>query len=179
MEGQTWLVANIIQMSHYYRMLPIMALAITLGAAVVSEPQKSPQKTPHFKVSKTEQEWKKQLSPQQYRVLREAATDPRSEGGYTNTTESGSYHCGGCDQELFKSDHKFHSGCGWPSFYAAAAKDHVVLRPDHSYGMDRVEVLCSNCGGHLGHIFKDGPPPTGQRYCINTSSLKFVPAKKK
>lgn len=130
------------------------------------------------KVVKTEAEWKKQLTPQQYEVLRKAATEPAFKGEYTDNHQKGTYYCAACGYELFKSDTKFDSGCGWPSFFAVAAKDRVVLLKDESHGMQRIEVRCASCNGHLGHVFEDGPKPTGLRYCINSISLKFKPAAK-
>lgn len=130
------------------------------------------------KVVKTEAEWKKQLTPSQYEVLRKAATEPAFQGEYTDNHQKGTYYCAACGYELFKSDTKFDSGCGWPSFFAVAAKDRVVLLNDDSHGMHRIEVRCASCNGHLGHVFEDGPKPTGLRYCINSISLKFKPAAK-
>ena len=124
----------------------------------------------------TEAQWKKILSPQAFYVLREKGTEPAFVGKYTDTMEPGTYLCAACGQELFRADNKFHSGCGWPAFYAAAAGDRVTLTTDNSHGMSRTEVTCSKCKSHLGHIFDDAPDqPTGQRYCINSISLRFVP----
>jgi peptide-methionine (R)-S-oxide reductase len=125
------------------------------------------------KIVKSEQEWKEALTPEQYRILRERGTERAFTGRYWNLKEDGTYTCAGCGQELFQSDTKFDSGCGWPSFYDAAASGRVTARDDFSHGMHRIEVLCSRCGGHLGHVFDDGPEPTGQRYCINSASLQF------
>ena len=130
------------------------------------------------KVVKTDAEWKKLLTPARYEVLRQSATEPAFQGEYTDTKEKGTYYCAACGSELFKSDTKFHSGCGWPSFFAVAAKDKVRLLNDDSHGMHRIEVRCASCDGHLGHVFEDGPKPTGLRYCINSISLKFKPAAK-
>jgi peptide-methionine (R)-S-oxide reductase len=125
------------------------------------------------KVVKSEGEWKEALSPTQYHILREKGTERAFTGKYWKHKENGTYVCAGCGQELFHSDTKFDSGTGWPSFYKAVDKDKVELRNDDNYGMHRVEVVCRRCGGHLGHVFDDGPEPTGQRYCINSESLDF------
>ena len=124
---------------------------------------------------KTEEDWKRDLSDEEYRVLRRAGTEAPFSGEYWNHKENGAYTCAGCGTELFRSDQKFDSSCGWPSFYDAVDKDRIEERVDNSHGMRRVEVLCRACGGHLGHIFPDGPQPTGERYCINSVSLKFQP----
>ena len=126
-----------------------------------------------FPVEKTDAEWKKELTPEQYRVLRQAGTERPFTGIYTDNDKPGVYRCAACGAELFTSGSKFHSGCGWPSIDAAAKAGTVVLRTDNSLGMTRTEVLCANCGGHLGHLFDDGPTATGMRYCINSESLKF------
>lgn len=130
-------------------------------------------------ITKTDVEWRKILTPEQYHVLREKGTERAFTGEYWNNKEPGTYYCAGCGTTLFSSDTKFDSHCGWPSFHAALAKDNVKLQPDHSHNMVRTEVLCAKCGGHLGHIFDDGPAPTGQRYCINSVSIKFVKKEKK
>ena len=122
----------------------------------------------------TEDEWKKKLSKEEYRVLREKGTERAFTGEYWNHKEKGTYRCAGCGVELFSSETKFDSGCGWPSFYDALDKDKIEEKVDLSHGMRRIEVLCKNCGGHLGHVFDDGPrEKTGLRYCINSVSLDF------
>ena len=126
-----------------------------------------------FPVQKSDAEWKKKLTPEQYRVLRQAGTERPFSGIYTDNEKPGVYRCAACGAELFRSESKFHSGCGWPSFDSAAKTGTVILRPDNILGMTRTEVLCANCGGHLGHLFDDGPTATGMRYCINSESLKF------
>ena len=127
------------------------------------------------KVVKSEAEWRKELTPMQYAVLREKATERPFSGEYEHEHRKGTYTCAGCGQTLFESDAKFDSGCGWPSFTAPAVDSHVDEERDVTHGMVRTEVLCSKCNGHLGHVFPDGPGPTGLRYCINSAALKLQP----
>jgi peptide-methionine (R)-S-oxide reductase len=131
------------------------------------------------KITKSDAEWRKELTPEQYAVLRQHGTERPFTGEYTFNKESGTYHCAACGQELFASDTKFESGTGWPSFWDVIEKGNVELHEDNTYGMRRVEVLCSRCGSHLGHVFDDGPrDTTGLRYCINSVSLNFEPENK-
>ena len=136
------------------------------------------QKTPNtmkFPVQKSEEDWKKQLSPEQYQVLRLKGTERPYSGALYKVDLPGSYVCGGCGAPLFDSETKFDAHCGWPSFYAPLNGEAISEEADYSHGMVRTEVVCSKCGGHLGHVFPDGPAPTGLRYCINSVSMEFKP----
>ena len=130
----------------------------------------------HLKVNKTEEEWESTLSPEEFRILRQKGTERAFTGEYWNNHEKGMYKCAACGEPLFDSETKFDSGTGWPSFYKPVDPKAVIDEVDLSYGMHRDEVLCASCGGHLGHVFDDGPQPTGLRYCINSASLKFEKA---
>lgn len=169
------------------RCLSPLVFSLTLAACSADDPDKTEMETraevpaePAGKVVKTEAEWKKQLTPEQYRILRESGTERPHGEVYKEFKHQGkgSYHCAGCNALLFSSDHKFDSGCGWPSFYDPAKAENVILKKDASLGTIRTEVTCAKCGGHLGHVFEgEGyKTPTDQRYCINGGGLVFVPA---
>lgn len=126
------------------------------------------------KIHKTDEQWRTQLTPQQYRIAREKGTEPAFTGAYVNEKSSGVYRCAACGLELFSSDTKYDSGSGWPSFWDVVAKGNVVTLIDQSHGMTRTEARCARCDAHLGHVFSDGPQPTGQRYCVNSAVLDLV-----
>lgn len=130
------------------------------------------------KIIKTDEEWKKELTPEQYHILREKGTERAFTGKYWDSHELGTYICAACSTELFESDTKFESGCGWPSYFEPIDSSRIIYKDDNSFGMKRTEVMCAKCDGHLGHVFDDGPPPTGLRYCINSGSMKFIPKEK-
>lgn len=159
------------------KILLIVALS-SLFAACNAQEQKEEMKK-NLKVEKSEAEWKKQLTPEQYYVLREKGTERPHTGEYDLFFKDGIYHCKGCNAELFKSDTKFDAHCGWPSFDQAISDSAIIEKTDVSHGMVRTEVMCGNCGGHLGHVFNDGPTETGLRYCINSVSLGFDEEAKK
>ncbi|OGR30640.1 MAG: peptide-methionine (R)-S-oxide reductase [Desulfuromonadales bacterium GWD2_61_12] len=126
------------------------------------------------KVVRTEAEWKARLTPEQFHILREKGTERQYAGSLWNNHEHGIYRCAGCGLDLFRSEEKYESGTGWPSFYAPVARENVRFEEDNSFFMRRTEVLCPRCGGHLGHVFNDGPAPSGERYCMNGGALTFV-----
>ena len=131
-----------------------------------------------LEVNLSEEEWRKRLSPQEYNILREKGTERAFSGEYTDNKKEGTYTCAGCANELFSSKSKYDSRSGWPSYYQPIDPEKVTSITDNSHGMTRTEVVCARCGGHLGHVFPDGPKPTGDRYCINSASLDFEPSEK-
>lgn len=170
----------------------LLSVCLLFAISACSQNTKKPQKisastaqtkNPYYsrtdtkKLNVSDAEWKKVLSPDLYEVSRHAETERAFTGKYWDADTKGTYYCAACGNKLFESNAKFSSQCGWPSFFKQDNKNSTVEKPDNSYGMERIEVLCARCGGHLGHIFDDGPPPTGKRYCMNSIALDFEPKK--
>ncbi|MFW6249397.1 MAG: peptide-methionine (R)-S-oxide reductase MsrB [Bacteroidota bacterium] len=156
-----------------------IVLAITISSCnAQDQSSKNEENMKKYPIQKSEEEWKEILDDQEYHVLREKGTERAFTGDLYDTKEEGTYICAACDNPMFTSETKFESGTGWPSFYAPISEDKIATEEDKSFGMVRTEVLCARCGGHLGHVFNDGPQPTGLRYCLNSAALDFKPAEK-
>ena len=165
-------------MKYHFKYPQILLFVSLIIISLNLSAQKSMKKdTPKYAISKTEQEWKAILSPLQYSVLRDKATERPFTGKYDNFYKKGTYACAACGTQLFKSDTKFDAHCGWPSFDEAIPGT-VIYKKDTAFGMIRTEILCAKCGGHLGHVFDDGPTDTGKRFCVNSASLNFNPKNK-
>ena len=151
----------------------VLTILVAFTSSFCQVEQKKESKVKNYEVSKSESEWKSILSPEQFDVLRNKGTEYAFTGEYNFNKEKGIYSCAGCGSPLFESKTKYDSGSGWPSFYKPISEDAIDIEIDRSFGSEREEVLCAKCGGHLGHVFSDGPKPTGQRYCVNSISLDF------
>lgn len=164
-----------IDVKYFLRGMPLIAfVVISIMFIACSHPRElKTTEEMSYPNEKTDAEWKSILTPFQYDVLRESHTERAFTGEYYDSKDTGTYYCAGCGDVLFRSDTKFDSGCGWPSFFEPDTEKSIVYKDDSTYGMQRTEVVCGGCGGHLGHVFNDGPPPTGLRFCINSASLRF------
>jgi len=163
-------------MRTFWGLFAVLVALVLSCTTVANGGDARPQPSREDRVIKTESEWRAELTPEEFRVLREQGTERAFTGSYHDDHADGVYTCAGCGLPLFSSEHKFDSGTGWPSYYKPIGSDRVDRIPDRSLGMVRTEVTCARCGGHLGHVFRDGPPPTGLRYCINSVSLDKISA---